>query len=69
MGARSTSSVQAVKRAIAILKTFSSDEPELGVSEISRRLRLPKSTVSRLLATLEEEGLIAQDQETVCLRI
>ncbi len=69
MGARSTSSVQAVKRAIAILKTFSSDEPELGVSEISRRLRLPKSTVSRLLATLEEEGLIAQDPETGLYRL
>ncbi len=69
MTTKSTSSVQAVKRAIAILKVFSSDEPELGVSEISRRLGIPKSTVSRLLATLEEEGLVAQDPETGLYRL
>ncbi len=69
MGAKKTSGVQAVRRAIAILKAFSSDEPELGVAELSRRLDLPKSTVSRLLATLEEEGLVAQDPETGLYRL
>ncbi len=35
------------------------DEP-LGVSEISRRLRLPASTVYRALTTLEETGYLAR---------
>ena len=69
MAQRKTSGVQAVKRAIAILKAFSSEEPELGVAELSRRLKLPKSTVSRLLVTLEEEGLVTQDPETGLYRL
>lgn len=69
MEAKKPSGVQAVRRAIAILKAFSSDEPELGVAELSRRLNLPKSTVSRLLATLEEDGLVAQDPETGMYRL
>ncbi len=69
MTTKRSSGVQAVKRAIAILKTFSSDEPELGVGELSRRLGLPKSTVSRLLSTLEEEGLVARDSETGLYRL
>lgn len=56
--------VQSVERAIAILKTFSVEEPELGVGELSRRLDLPKSTVFRLLQTLEAGGLIRQNPET-----
>lgn len=56
--------VQSVERAIAILKAFSAEEPELGVGELSRRLQLPKSTVFRLLQTLEAGGLISQNPET-----
>ncbi|MDF7776719.1 helix-turn-helix domain-containing protein [Sphingomonas sp. AOB5] len=37
------------------------DEP-LGVSEISRRLGLPASTVYRALITLEESGYLARDR-------
>ena len=57
-------SVRSVERAIQILKTFSADEPELGVGEIGRRVRLPKSTVFRLLYTLETCGFVGQDSET-----
>jgi DNA-binding IclR family transcriptional regulator len=49
--------IQSVQRAIALLKAFDSDGV-LGVSELGRRTNLHKSTVSRLLATLEQEGLI-----------
>lgn len=52
---------QSVQRAMSILRQFSVDEPQLGVSEVSRRLGLTKSTVSRLLATLREGGLVRQD--------
>jgi DNA-binding IclR family transcriptional regulator len=41
-----------------VLKTFTREEPVLGVTEISRRVGLHKSTVSRILATLEEDALV-----------
>src|SRR5438477_713110 len=50
--------IHSVQRAAAILRAFSDSAPELGVSEIGRQLKLHKSTVSRLLATLEGEGLV-----------
>jgi len=56
-----SSSVQSIERAMAILKAFSREEEELGVTEISRRLNLHKSTVSRLLTSLKQEGLVEED--------
>lgn len=50
--------IQSVQRATRLLKAFDSGPAELGVMELSRRVDLHKSTVSRLLATLESEGLI-----------
>ena len=61
--------VQSVDRAISILESFSASEPELGVGEISRRVGIPKTTVFRLLATLEERGLISQSPETELHRL
>src|SRR2546428_12913832 len=55
---------QAVRRAIAVLKAFSDDAPEMGVTEVSGRLTLNKSTVYRLLSAFEGEGLIAKSPET-----
>jgi DNA-binding IclR family transcriptional regulator len=50
--------IQSVRRAAALLRAFGNGTGELGVSELGRRLDLHKSTVSRLLATLESEGLL-----------
>ncbi len=50
--------IQSVQRAAALLKAFDHDSSELGVAELSRRVHLHKSTVSRLLATLQSEGLV-----------
>jgi len=55
---------QAVRRAIAVLKAFSDDSPEMGVTEVSRKVSLHKSTVYRLLSAFEGEGLIAKSLET-----
>jgi len=55
---------QAVRRAIAVLKSFSDEAPEMGVTEVSRRVNLHKSTVYRLLSAFEDEGLIARNPET-----
>jgi DNA-binding IclR family transcriptional regulator len=50
--------IQSVQRAAALLKVFDNGPTELGVSELSRKARLHKSTASRLLATMEREGLL-----------
>lgn len=50
--------IQSVQRAAALLKVFDNGPAELGVSELSRKTRLHKSTASRLLATMEREGLL-----------
>jgi DNA-binding IclR family transcriptional regulator len=49
---------------MAILKAFSREEEELGVTDISRQLSLHKSTVSRLLASLQREGLVEENPVT-----
>ncbi len=48
----------AVRRALSILSVFRYSDPVLGVSEISRRLGLPKTTVHRLVTTLVTEGFV-----------
>jgi DNA-binding IclR family transcriptional regulator len=55
---------QAVRRAIAVLKAFSDEMPDMGVTEVSRKVNLHKSTVYRLLSAFEDEGLIARNLET-----
>jgi DNA-binding IclR family transcriptional regulator len=55
---------QAVRHAAAVLGAFSAAEPFLGVNEIARRVGLNRSTVSRLLQTLHELGLVAWHQPT-----
>jgi len=61
--------VQSVERAIAILKSFSHERPERGVNELSRELGLHKSTVSRLMITLEREGLLFRNPQTERYRL
>jgi DNA-binding IclR family transcriptional regulator len=56
--------VQSVERAVALLRSFTEAEPELGVTELARRLDLHKSTVSRILATLQAEGLVGRNPDT-----
>lgn len=60
----STPTHKSLQRAIAILREFSELEPALTVTEISRRLGLHKSTVSRILATLNQEGMVWHDADT-----
>jgi IclR family transcriptional regulator, acetate operon repressor len=58
-----------VVNAIAVLRSFSVDEPLLGVTEIASRIGLHKSTVSRILATLEAENLVERDPDTRRFRL
>jgi DNA-binding IclR family transcriptional regulator len=52
-----------VERAIRILKAFSSEAPERDVGEPSQDLGLHKSTVSRLMSTLERGGLLSRNPQ------
>jgi DNA-binding IclR family transcriptional regulator len=55
--------VRVLDRALAILATFSEERPRLGLSDVSRALRLSKATVLRLLRTLEAHGIVRQRPE------
>ncbi len=46
------------------MRAFSPAEPFIGVNEIARRVHLNRSTVSRLLQTLQELGLVARQPAT-----
>jgi IclR family KDG regulon transcriptional repressor len=59
-----TSVVPAVDRAIQILHAFDSAEEWLGVSDLSRRLDFPKSTVHDILNTLAFHGFLLRDEVT-----
>ena len=58
-----------IVNAIAVLRSFTADEPLLGVTEIANRVGLHKSTVSRILATFEQEHLVERDPETRRFRL
>lgn len=53
--------VSAVRSATRILKAFSIAEPELGVTDLARRLGLSKAGVHHLLTTLVEEQMVERD--------
>ncbi|WP_427918917.1 IclR family transcriptional regulator [Streptomyces sp. cg40] len=61
-------SVQSVDRAVSILQVLATRGPS-GVTEIAEELGIHKSTVFRLLATLESRGLVEQDSERGRYRI
>jgi DNA-binding IclR family transcriptional regulator len=60
---KSDYTIQTVSNALRLLEVFY-DEPELGVSALSRRLGLHKNNVFRLLATLELGGYVEQSTTT-----
>lgn len=52
------STVQSIDRAFAVLRSLTSGPA--GVTQLAEQVELPKSTVSRLLSTLEELGVVEQ---------
>ena len=55
---------QSLERGLAILSSFSSLRPLLGVSELSREVGLSRSTTHRYVATLTALGYLQQDPAT-----
>jgi len=67
--ARRNGTIGSVEKAISLLKLLGDGTPETGVSELARRLNVHKSTVSRLLATLERQGLVERNPDTEKFRL
>jgi len=56
--------LSSVANAILLMKTFSDEQSQLGISALAERLGLAKSTVHRLASTLVEAGMLEQNKET-----
>jgi len=67
--ARRARLVPAVDRAVRVLRALAVDDGEPRLSDLSRRLRLSKSTLSGLLATLEHHGFVEREDATRAYRL
>ena len=65
----STGTSQSLERGLAILSSFNSDRPLIGVSELSRDLDLSRSTAHRYIATLAQLGYLQQDPDSKRYRL
>ena len=61
---RGSTRLSSVTTAIHLLKTFTLEDSELGISDLAKRLGVAKSTVHRLASALLDEGLLQQSPET-----
>ncbi len=56
--------VPAIRRTVAVFDLLAQTRRTLSLSEISRRLGLPKSSVHRILATLEQQDCVQRNGKT-----
>lgn len=56
--------IESIDRALAILQLFLQEEAPLSLTEISKKMGLHKSTVSRTLDTLEGRNFVRRSSET-----
>lgn len=61
--------MKTVRTTTALLRQFTAAEPELGVSEVARRMGLDKATVHRALKALCTERFVEQDPVTKRYRL
>jgi IclR family pca regulon transcriptional regulator len=66
---RTTGTSQSLERGLAILSSFNSDRPLIGVSELSRGLDLSRSTAHRYVVTLTKLGYLQQDPDSKRYRL
>lgn len=57
-------SIRSVERALEVLMCFTKQTPELTMTQISECVGINKSTVHRLLATLERKRFVERDSDT-----
>jgi IclR family KDG regulon transcriptional repressor len=56
--------VRSVSKAVRLIEALGTEPGAIGVSDLARRLDMDKSSVSRMLRTLENAGFVAQDPAT-----
>jgi IclR family KDG regulon transcriptional repressor len=61
--------IQSVSHALEVIEELCKENGEVGVTELSKRLKLHKNNVFRLLATLELRGYVEQNKETEDYRL
>ncbi len=61
--------IRSVSHALDVIEQFFGEADELGVTELSKRLKLHKNNIFRLLATLESRGYIEQNKATENYRL
>lgn len=66
---KSNYTIQSVSHSLDVLEQFNGNVDEIGVTELSKRLKLHKNNVFRLLATLEARGYIEQNKITENYRL
>ena len=64
-----TQVLTSVTNAARLLREFGRGEPQLGVSELARRLGIAKSSAHRIVHTLAKEGLLERVEETGAYRL
>lgn len=57
-GTREFSAISVLTNAANVLRCFGTDCPDLTVSEVARRLTIPKANASRLLKSMREAGML-----------
>ncbi|MDZ4787200.1 MAG: IclR family transcriptional regulator [bacterium] len=61
--------IQSVSHSLDVLEELAGHQSEIGVTELSKRLKLHKNNVFRLLATLELRGYVEQNRESEDYRL
>jgi len=56
--------IHSVDHTFDVLEAFQAQEPELGVTQLAKILKLHKNNVFRILATLENRGYVEQNPRT-----
>src|ERR1043166_2226407 len=56
--------LSSVATSVRLLKAFSEQQVEIGISDLAKRLGVAKSTVHRLAVTLVAEGMLEQNPDT-----
>lgn len=61
--------MKTARTAIRLLRQFTPLTPELGVSDIAKRMSIDKASAHRLLRSLAEEGVVEQDESSKRYRL
>ena len=64
-----SSRVNSVTKALRILECFTTATPEMTLTQLSRELDMPKSTLLNLLRTLEEAGYVYRTRQSQSYRL